>query len=218
MEKVRLHGQAVTVESGMSLARLVFTVAQHNLGGISGLANVPGSVGGAVYGNAGVPDIWIGNVIDHVEILQEGAAKPILVGQDYCGFGYRTSRFKQTKDIILSATLNLTPMPNPLIKSEINEYIKMRAQKQPMGRCCGSFFKNPGEFPSAGWLIEQSGCKGMKVGGAEVSEKHANFILNTGRATASDIIELAKKVHQTVKEKYNVNLEPEVQIMTKNPF
>jgi UDP-N-acetylmuramate dehydrogenase len=83
---------------------------------------------------------------------------------------------------------------------------------------CGSFFKNTSEFPSAGWLIDQAGCKGMKVGGAEVSEKHANFILNTGKATSSDILKLAIQVYTKVKEKFNVELEPEVQILPTNPF
>ena len=90
--------------------------------------------------------------------------------------------------------------------------------KQPTGFSCGSFFKNPGEFPSAGWLIDQSGCKGMKIGGAQISEKHANFIMNTGGATAKDILELAKKVYDAVFMKFNINLEPEVQILPKNPF
>ncbi|MBU0727931.1 hypothetical protein KKA95_04570 [Patescibacteria group bacterium] len=162
--------------------------------------------------------MWVGSVFVHAEILPENGKKPIIVGPDYCEFGYRTSKFKKTKDIILSATFRLKPMPQSFIRTEVSQYIRMRTVKQPMGYSCGSFFKNPGEFPSAGWLIDQSGCKGMKVGGAEVSKKHANFIMNTGRATSADILELALQVHKRVKEKYNVELEPEVQILPNNPF
>ncbi len=218
MEKIIFHADVVTAESAVSTAKLVLIAAEHNLGGISGLANVPGSIGGAVYGNAGVPDINIKDVFMNATILPANGNKPIIVGQDYAKFGYRDSNFKITKDIILSATFRLKRMPAPLIKKEIGRYVESRIAKQPPGLTCGSFFKNPGTFPSAGWLIDQSGCKGMTEGGAQVSEKHANWIMNTGKATASDIINLALKVHKMVQEKHNVNLEPEVQILSENPF
>ena len=218
MDKLRIHGKNVTADGAVSISRLVMLVAKHNLGGISGFALIPGSVGGAVYGNAGTPDISISDVFMHAEILPEKSKTPIVVGLDYCKFGYRTSHFKDTKDIILNVTLKLKARPSAITKTEINSQIKMRGLKQPIGLSCGSFFKNPGQFPSAGWLIDQSGCKGMKVGGARVSEKHANFIMNTGKASASDILTLAKQVYDKVEEKYNINLEPEVQILPNNPF
>ncbi len=218
MEKVIIHGDTVTAEGAVNTTQMVLICAKQNLGGISGLMNVPGSIGGAVYGNAGVPDVYINDIFLNATILPTGSNKPLIVGPDYAKFGYRDSHFKKTKDIILSATFKLKRVPAAVIKQEVNGYIKSRALKQPAGLTCGSFFKNPSAFPSAGWLIEQSGCKGMKVGGAEVSEKHANWIMNTGKATASDIINLGLKVHQKVKEKYNVVLEPEVQILPENPF
>jgi UDP-N-acetylmuramate dehydrogenase len=218
MNKVQFHTHSVTAESGAMLSKVIVLAARHNLGGASGLVTVPGTIGGAVYGNAGIPDMWISNVFMHAEILPTDGNGPIIVGPEYCQFSYRTSRFKRTNDIILSATLKLIPTPAPIIQSEINEYVKVRTLKQPIGLSCGSFFKNPGQFPSAGWLIDQAGCKGMKVGGAQVSEKHANFIMNTGNATASDIIELAKQIHKNVDEKFNILLEPEVQILPRNPF
>jgi len=218
MEKVIFHGGTVTAEGAVSTTKFVLIAAEHNLGGISGLANVPGSIGGAVYGNAGVPDVCIKDVFMHATILPASSNKPIIVGPDYAKFEYRDSYFKKSKDIILSATFRLKSMPAPLIKQEINQYIKTRALKQPAGLTCGSFFKNSDHFPSAGWLIDQCGCKGMKEGGAQVSEKHANWIMNTGKATTSDIINLALKVHKMVQEKFNVNLEPEVQILPENPF
>ena len=218
MEKIIFHGDTVTSESAVSTTKLVLIAAEHNLGGISGLANVPGSIGGAVYGNAGVPDVYIEDVFIHATILPVSSNKPLIVGPDYAKFGYRDSYFKKSKDIILSVTLQLRRTPAPLIKQEISHHVKSRALKQPAGLTCGSFFKNPDHFPSAGWLIDQSGCKGMEEGGAQVSEKHANWIMNVGRATASDIINLALKVHKKVKDKFNVDLEPEVQILPENPF
>jgi len=218
MSKMHIQGELVTAESGVNLTKMALIAAQHNLGGISGLATVPGSVGGAVYGNAGIPDIYISDVLTHAVVLPENENKPMIVGPDYFQFGYRYSKVKRTRDIILSATFKLRIMPALKIRAEINQYIKERAAKQPMGNTCGSFFKNPGQFPSAGWLIEQAGCKGMKVGGAMVSPKHANFIMNTGNAKSSDIINLTVRVHQVVKKKFNVNLEPEVQIVPKSPF
>ena len=218
MEKVIIQGNTVTAESAVIMAKLVLLAAQHNLGGISGLASVPGSIGGGVYGNAGVPECYIKDVFLNATILPTNGNKPLIVGPDYAGFGYRDSNFKKTKDIILSASFKLKRVPAPLIQKEVALHAKARALKQPAGLTCGSFFKNPAHFPSAGWLIDQSGCKGMKEGGAVISEKHANWILNTGKATTSDIINLALKVHRIVKEKHNVTLEPEVQIIPDNPF
>lgn len=218
MTKVHFHGELVTAEGGVNLMQLILLAAEHNMGGISGLANVPGTVGGAVYGNAGIPDIWIGNVLMHASILPTTGNKPQLVTPEYFEFGYRESRIKRTKDIVLSATLKLSPTPKAVVKTEIQNYIKERTLKQPPGHTCGSFFKNPSHFPSAGWLLDQSGCKGMRVGGAEISQKHANFFMNTGDATSADILELAQQAHAKVQEKFNVNLEPEVQIIPFNPF
>lgn len=218
MKKIHFQGEIVTAESGASLSQLILLAAQNNLGGLSGLINVPGTMGGAVYGNAGIPDVYLSDVLMQGVILPENQSQPMVVNADYFNFGYRHSRLKESKDILISATLKLRFEPMIKIKAEINLYSKERALKQPAGFSCGSFFKNPDQFPSAGWLIEQAGCKGMKIGGALVSPKHANFILNTGEATSRDIITLTVRVHQIVKEKFNVSLQPEVQIVPQSPF
>lgn len=218
MTKMHIQGDVVTAESGVLLSKMVMIAAQHNLGGISGLAVIPGTVGGAVYGNAGIPDIYISDVLSHAIILRPKDKKPVIVHPDYFKFSYRDSEIKKTKDIILSASFKLKPEPIIKIKAEINNYLNERSKKQPTGKTCGSFFKNPGHFPSAGWLIEQAGCKGMKVGGAEVSPVHANFIMNTGSATSDDIINLTVRVHKKVKNKFDVDLFPEVQILPESPF
>jgi len=218
MTKLHIRNELVTAESGIGLSKMIMICAQNNLGGISGLCSIPGSIGGAVFNNAGIPDISISDILINAVILPENSDKPILVSPDYFQFGYRDSKIKRNKDIILSATFKLSREPGIKIRADISQYAKKRIQKQPMGNSCGSFFKNPGRFPSAGWLIEQSGCKGMKVGDAEVSDKHANFIINKGNAKSSDIINLTVKIHQIVKKKFNVNLEPEVQIIPNSPF
>lgn len=218
MTKVHIQGESITAESGVMWMKLILLAAEHNLGGISGLANVPGSIGGAVYGNAGIPDICVNNVLTHAVLLPANGNKIVIVGPEYFQFGYRDSRIKKSKDIVLSATFKLQRQPKIKIRAEINQYMKTRALKQPAGNSCGSFFKNPGQFPSAGWLIEQAGCKGMKVGNAMVSPKHANFLMNTGGATTTEILTLAAQIHQKVKEKFNVSLEPEVQILPYSPF
>ena len=218
MTRMHIQGEIVNVESGANLTKIILIAAQHNLGGISGLANVPGSVGGAVYGNAGTPNVCIGDVLTHAVIQPANSDKTAIVGPEYFQFGYRDSKIKKNKDIVLSVVLRLQKEPSVKIRAEINQYIKERTLKQPIGNSCGSFFKNPGQFPSAGWLIEQAGCKGMQVGGAMVSKKHSNFIMNINNASSSDILNLAIKVYQKVKEKFNGELEPEVQIIPNSPF
>lgn len=215
MTEVKIMGECIAAQAGVNLTKLLLKAAEHNLGGLSGLINVPGSVGGAIYGNAGIPDIRISDVLLQAVILPANENQAKTVNVDYFEFGYRHSKIKQTKDIILSGLFKFKSEPNIKIRAEINQYSKARALRQPTGLSCGSFFKNPGQFPSAGWLIEQAGCKGLSVGGAVISQKHANWIMNTGTATTKDIVTLAKKVHQLVKEKFNVDLEPEVQIINK---
>ncbi len=218
MDKLIIKNNTIITEGGVDIMKMIIIASKHNLGGISGLANLPGTVAGAVYGNAGIPSICIGDILINATILPENETKPVVVDNKYFNFSYRTSKIKQSKDIILAATLKLKETPEATIKQEVQEIIKMRREKQPRGMSCGSFFKNPTEFPSAGWLIDQSECKGMQVGGAQVSEKHANFIMNTGKATSSDIINLAKQIHKKVKDKFNVELVPEVQIIPKGTF
>ncbi len=212
MGQIHIQNEVVTAEGGVNLMKLLLLCAENNLGGLGGLANVPGTVGGAVYGNAGIPDLWIGDVLVSALILPEGGQQPVEVKPEYFNFSYRTSTLKRTKDIVLAATLRFKSVPKAAARFEIEQYIKNRALKQPAGSSCGSFFKNPGAFPSAGWLIEQAGCKGLTVGGAQVSPKHANFLMNTGAATTADILNLAKEVHRRVKAKFDVSMEPEVQI------
>ncbi|MBI5411890.1 UDP-N-acetylmuramate dehydrogenase [Candidatus Peregrinibacteria bacterium] len=218
MLKMHFQGPIVTVESGVPLTQLIHAAAKLNLSGFEELAGIPGSIGGAIYGNAGVPGCELQDRLMHSMILEEQNSFPTIVQPQYFQFAYRSSVLKGRKDIVLAATFKLEPQPQVQAQRRINEVIKSRVLKQPSGKSCGSFFKNPGEFPSAGWLIEQVGCKGMREGGAIVSQKHANWILNTDNATTKDIVTLAKKIQEKVFKKFRVVLEPEVQIVPFNPF
>lgn len=218
MLKIHFQGPIVTVEGGVPLTQLIHTAAKFNLGGMENLIGIPASIGGAIFGNAGVPNCEIRDRLMNAMILAEESNYPVVVQPDYFQFQYRESVLKRKKDILLAATFKFEPQPQIQIQRSINEILKSRILKQPAGKSCGSFFKNPGEFPSAGWLIEQAGCKGLQVGGAIVSPKHGNWILNVESASAKDILILAQKVHDIVFRKFNVSLEPEVRILPNNPF
>ena len=218
MMRTHFQGPMVTVEGGVPLSQFINTAARLNLGGMEQLIGIPATVGGAIYGNAGVPGFEVSDLLMHALVLPADSHQPVIVQPDYFHFRYRHSHLKEIKDILLGATFRLEPKPRAQIQRDITSILKSRLLKQPAGPSCGSFFKNPGQFPSAGWLIDQAGCKGLKVGGATISEKHANWILNAQDATAGDIISLAQKVYEKVFQKFNILLEPEVQILPNNPF
>lgn len=196
-------------DAGAILPMLVNDTAKYGFAGLEDLAGIPGTVGGAIRGNAGTPDGAIGDVITSVEIWIDGKIKKITKSK--CKFGYRSSRFKKNKEVILSAEFVLRKTTQDLAKI-IQTKTSQRASKQPQGFSCGSFFVNP-EGDSAGRLIESCGLKGKRIGGAVVSDVHANWILNDSNATASDIIALGRLVRDEVKNQTGVELIPEVQIV-----
>lgn len=189
--EVSFEGDNIIAEAGAKISSL----AEFGLGAFSTL---PGTVGGAVCGNAGYPDIEIKDVLVKAWILKDG--KIVEVDPEYFEFGYRHSKLKDSDEILLKAAF----LPH--------EGVEIDRSNQPAGMTAGSFFKNPpGE--SAGRLIDQCGLKGKKVGGAQISDKHANFILNTGTATASDILELAEMAKKAVKGQFDIDLKEEVRII-----
>lgn len=188
-------------------------------------AGIPGTIGGAVFGNAGAgkPENGGGemkDIVRNVEIWHNGEVRTL--NNKGCVFSYRNSVFKDPKSdlfgsIILSATISLGKTLNKAqsVKKTL-EMLAYRTKTQPRIASCGCIFKNPsisGARQSAGRLIEIAGCKGMKIGGAKVSEAHGNFIVNEGGATAVEIKELIQKVKEKVFEKFNVNLEEEIRII-----
>src|SRR3989339_52048 len=205
--EIKVGKTQITAEAGAKLMQVAKIAGENDLGGIEEFISIPGSVGGAVRGNAGCFGKEISSVLRAAWILKAGRVQK--VGKDYFNFSYRYSRLKDTHEVLLKAVFSIHKGCD---QKRMKEVLALRKEKQPWGLSAGSFFKNP-NGASAGELIEKCGLKGKTFGGAQISEKHANFILNLGSAKASDILALAKMAQDAVKEKFDVDLEPEVQIV-----
>ncbi len=203
--------------AGEDLMAFVRFAAEHSLSGAEFLAGIYGTVGGAVYGNAGAFGGEIGSLVSEITIIGSDN-KAHVVPPEYCQFGYRDSYFKKSREIIVSVRLNLKPGDRKQIEDKIEEILLARKERHPAdAMTAGCFFKNIpdarekyGKLP-AGRLLEEIGAKGMSVGGARVFEKHANIIVNTGNATSKDIRQLADKLKERVRERFGIELEEEVQ-------
>lgn len=213
---------------GINLSDAVNFAKNNGLTGMENLAGIPGTIGGAVRGNAGAHGTEIGNLIKEVKTVQK------KISPKACRFSYRSSIFKEKPEItIISVILKLKKSDKKEIGEKIREVIKKRMEKQPQGwrGSAGSYFKNPkvenkellkrfktetgqkaknGKLP-AGWLIAEAGFLGKKIGGVQVSEKHGNFIINTGKAKAEDVIMLASIIKQKVRNMFGVELQEEIQ-------
>ena len=204
-------GDYILAGAGVSLAKLALEAKNAELTGLEFAAGIPGSLGGALYMNAGAYGGEMKDVVTEVSFIDEdGTVKTIPCSE--CGFGYRKSAFSKGNKIIISAKITLKKGNKDEISATMRDLNNKRKEKQPLEYpSAGSTFKRPqGHF--AGSLIEQAGLKGYTVGGAQVSEKHAGFVINTGNATAKDVCELIEYVKKTVFEKFGVKLEPEVKI------
>ena len=204
----------IYAEAGTPLALVVSEATKKNLTGLEWAAGIPGTVGGAIYGNAGAFGSSMANVIKKVEVLDVKDLKFKNYDLKDCEFGYRDSIFKKNKNlIILSATLQLKEGKKEEIEKKIQENLKSRKEKQPLNfPSAGSIFKNPKGF-SAGELIERCNLKGKRVGNVKISEKHANFIVNLGRGKAKDVMKLIKIIKNRVKKKFGVTLEEEIELL-----
>ncbi|OGR87272.1 MAG: UDP-N-acetylenolpyruvoylglucosamine reductase, partial [Elusimicrobia bacterium RIFCSPLOWO2_01_FULL_60_11] len=209
-QSVEFNGDSVRAGAGVFLPTLVKLCADQGLGGVEPLVGIPGTVGGALAMNAGTRDLEIGSVIKTVEVLNaEGNLE--LLDSARLSFQYRLSSL--SGKVVCFATLQLRRgMKDDIIRS-IQSFLEWRLEKQPVGMLnVGSIFKNPeGDF--AARLIESAGLKGLRVGAAQVSPKHANFIVNLGGAKAQDVKDLILEVQKKVKEKHGVDLEPEVKMV-----
>jgi UDP-N-acetylmuramate dehydrogenase len=211
MNKVTVNETEITAESGIRLSRLAATAADECLGGLEFASGIPGNLGGALYMNAGAYGGEMKNVVKNVTFIENG--KIITKDIDELDFGYRTTYFTKHDTVILSCTMSLQKKNHDDIIAEMEDYAERRRSKQPLEYpSAGSFFKRP-EGYFAGKLIQDSGLMGVSVGGAQVSTKHAGFIINTGNATCEDIKKLRDHVIQTVNEKFGVTLETEVKFV-----
>ena len=205
-----LDGPVVEASSGTPLAHVAAVAARNGVEGLEWMATVPGTVGGAVHGNAGAFGAETSDVLVDAELMDlNGDAWTATRAE--LGFAYRTSALQGTPVVVVRARFRGTPGDRASAVRRIKEMANERAAKQPLAQPnTGSIFRNPpGDF--AGRLIEAAGLKGHRIGGAVVSEKHANFIVNAGDATAQDIWDLMQVCQREVKARFGVDLVPEVE-------
>ena len=218
IENTGLSQSRVTVMAGTSLRLFCGHVIRKGLKGMNFALGIPGTVGGAIRMNAGTALGWISDVLESVTVLYPSGQQE-TIGRNSLSFSYRKlmlprrtcedSFFHQT--IIVSGRFSLVRASSTDLKQDAREILKNRKCRQPATLpSAGCIFKNPSIGKTAGELIDLCGLKGLKIGGAEVSAKHANFIVNTGSAVADDILSLMDCVRQKVFERFNVSLEPEV--------
>lgn len=209
-----LSGIAITdgafAYAGATSGALLTACKRAGKSGAEFLSGVPCTVGGAVYMNAGAGGRYIAELIESVLVLSEGETRLLPVRD--CGYAYKKSVFMENRDVILGVNLALETASSEEIERLENAY-KERRKHLPKGRSMGCVFKNP-EGMFAGDLIERSGLKGLRIGGAKISEEHANFIINDGNATARDIRALISFIRNAVKAQYDVVLEEEIRYLT----
>lgn len=212
MNKIISNGEYVIAQAGARYIDTTIVAQQNGLSGLEFAAGIPGSVGGAVYMNAGAYGGETAEVIDTVTVLTpENEIK--IFNNDELEFGYRHSLIQEQNDIVLEASFKLVSGDKEKIKAKMDELNELRASKQPLELpSCGSVFKRP-EGYFAGKLIHDAGLQGYQSGGAQVSTKHAGFIVNVDHATATDYLNVIKHVQETVYKQNQVHLETEVRII-----
>lgn len=212
---IKISETSVYAEAGVSFTKLALDVSKSGLSGLEFAYGIPGTVGGAVYMNAGAYGGETKDVIKSVRALDENGNVVAFTGEE-CAFDYRKSAFQNDKYVILGAEFELVKKDADECVKYAKELMQKRVDKQPLEYpSCGSTFKRP-EGYFAGALIEEAGLKGCSVGGAKVSEKHAGFVVNFDNATTEDVLSLMRKVRETVKEKNGVTLEAEIKLLDKN--
>jgi UDP-N-acetylmuramate dehydrogenase len=206
---LHIEGDRVRAKAGTKLVTVLTKAREAGLGGVEFFAGIPGTIGGAVVGNAGAKKAWIGPTVEELTIVTPRGEIKHLKKVDY-SYSYRQSSLKHSGNALVEVTLKLKKEPKADIEKKVKEYFKVRRGKQPKTeKNAGSVFKNPeGNF--AGRLTESVGLKGFKVGGAKVSEIHANFIINEGTATAHDVVAVMREIQKKVWTEYQIKLEPEI--------
>ncbi len=233
-QNIKMDGDLVMATSGTLLSQIIQFALKYDLVGMEKLIGIPGTIGGAVRGNAGAFGMEITSIFEKAQIYRpisdlfisssssEKKGEIIELGHDYFKFGYRHSTIKYSGEIILKVWLKLNYGNTETEIAKVRQIIMTRSGKHPIGKSSGSFFKNPsknlvGEGLSAGYLIDQCGFKGRyNDGGAYISEKHGNFLMNNGKATMTDVLKLCLEIQQAVKAKFGIELEKEVQLIGEN--
>lgn len=203
--------RTLTAEAGCSLILLAVEAMKNGLSGLEFASGIPGTIGGAVFMNAGAYKSSMADVIDEVLVLRDGRSE--WISNEECEFGYRSSIFQKNPDwIILGARMTLTPKDSREISDLMDDRRKRRMASQPLEYpTCGSVFRNP-EGMNAWQLIDGIGYRGRRIGDAMVSDKHCNFICNMGNAKADDYLQLVHEIQEKVYEKYGVMLHTEMEL------
>ncbi len=215
-ERFRINGQIVSALSGAVVDRIVDATVEAGLGGMEYAAGIRGTIGGAVYGNAGAFGHAINEILEGAVMLT-GEGKIEIVGNDYFNFAYRKSRLSDSGDIVLSVRLKLRREDKTRLTEIVNERRQFRWDRHPVGLgSAGSVFKNlrslddPKNVTPAGKLLEEAGVRGMSVGDASIFEKHCNIIVNKGKASSSEVKALVEMMKKAVMEKFGVDLQREI--------
>ncbi|TAO02937.1 MAG: UDP-N-acetylmuramate dehydrogenase [Phormidium sp. SL48-SHIP] len=203
----------LTVSAGFPLPKLAWQLANHGVSGFEWAVGIPGTVGGAVVMNAGAHRSCLADNLREIEVL-EPDGQIVTLPRGVLAYNYRTSCLQGSSRLVLQATLQLQPGEDSgLVRQRTDKHLKQRHGTQPYHRpSCGSVFRNP-KPQAAGWLIEQAGLKGYRVGGVHVAHEHANFILNGGHGTTQDAIAVIRHVRETVRQVWDVQLQLEVKLL-----
>lgn len=214
MKKSEVSGAELTVEAGAKLIDTARLALNHELTGLEFACGIPGSIGGAIYMNAGAYGGEVADVVKSVDYITEAGEVKTATNEEM-NFSYRHSIFQEKPSVILSVVFDLAKGNVTEIADRMSELTELRESKQPLEYpSCGSVFKRPeGHF--TGKLIQDAGLQGLVWGGAQISEKHAGFIVNINKATATDYVELIAHIQEVIKEKFDVNLEAEVRVIGK---
>ena len=214
LSKIKVNGTKIEAESGALLSEIAAIALKNKLQGFEQLSGIPGSIGGAVAMNAGAYDREIKDVVTSVNAINE-QGRVVKLNRDALDFSYRRSAILEKNFIVTSVTINLQPGDKNKVLENMNKYAELRKSKQPLEwPSAGSTFKRP-EGKYAALLIKDSNLMGECVGDAEISTKHAGFIINKGNAKASDVYKLMNIVKADVKTYFNVDLEPEIKLWGK---
>ena len=209
---VSVEGTRVIAQSGASMKKVAEAACEASLTGLEFAHGIPGAVGGAMTMNAGAYGGEMKDVVESVKVMYHDGTTEVIPG-DQMDFRYRNSRVYDEKLVVLEATFLLRPGEQAEIQNQMDELWNRRVSKQPLEYpSAGSTFKRPVGY-YAGQLIDQAGLRGLKHGGAQVSEKHCGFVINCGGATCKDVVELIRTVQEAVYEKHGVELETEVKVL-----
>lgn len=212
MNGIRAEGERIRAEAGALLSQVAGCAQKNGLTGLEFASGIPGTIGGGIVMNAGAYGGEIGQITERVTVMDD-CGEVTVIEKDAMEFGYRTSIVKRKSLTVLEAEFSLKQGNKDEIKARMEELSAMRREKQPLEYpSAGSTFKRP-EGYFAGKLIMEAGLKGYRVGGAQVSEKHCGFVVNTGEATAADILAVIREVQKRVKENTGITLETEVVLL-----